>query len=166
MALSLNIREAQLADWDRIWPFFSDIVRAGDSYSYSPDMSKEEGFQQWMVMPQFTYVAEQSGEVVATYYIKPNQASLGAHVSNCGYMVSPSYRGGGIASQLCVHSQSIAIKLGYKAMQFNLVVASNSAAVHLWNKLGFETVGRLLKAFDHQKLGFVDALVMYKWLQD
>jgi len=49
-------------------------------------------------------------------------------------------------------------------MQFNLVVSTNAPAVHLWSKLGFQTVGRLPGAFCHPALGFVDALVMFKEL--
>jgi ribosomal protein S18 acetylase RimI-like enzyme len=70
-----------------------------------------------------------------------------------------------MATSMCEHSQKIAIKLGYKAMQFNLVAASNDGAVRLWTKLGFDTVGRLPKAFNYPSKGYVDALVMYKWLE-
>jgi ribosomal protein S18 acetylase RimI-like enzyme len=65
---------------------------------------------------------------------------------------------------MCEHSQEIARQLGYKAMQFNIVVSTNETAVNLWTKLGFDTVGRLPKAFRHRTLGYVDAFVMYKWL--
>ena len=86
-------------------------------------------------------------------------------ICNCGYMVPAQARGKGVASAMCEHSQEIARELGYKAMQFNFVVSSNTGAVRLWNKLGFETVGRLPRAFLHPAQGYVDALVMYKWLE-
>jgi len=66
----------------------------------------------------------------------------------------------------CEHSQAIARDLGYKAMQFNFVASSNLGAIRLWTRLGFETVGRLPRAFDHPTKGLVDALVMYKWLAE
>ncbi len=66
---------------------------------------------------------------------------------------------------MCVPSQQVAVELGYKAMQFNFVASTNEGAVRLWHKLGFETVGRLPKAFNHPRKGYVDALVMYKWFQ-
>ncbi|SEI87303.1 hypothetical protein SAMN05421831_11442 [Allopseudospirillum japonicum] len=66
---------------------------------------------------------------------------------------------------MCEHSQKVASELGYQAMQFNFVASSNEGAVRLWSKLGFETIGRLPRAFNHPKNGYVDALVMYKWLQ-
>ena len=101
---------------------------------------------------------------MGTYYLKANQSGPGSHVCNCGYMVSSRARAKGVATFMCEHSQDIALSLGYKAMQFNCVVSTNNAAVQLWQKLGFETVGRLPGAFNHARLGFVDAFVMFKWL--
>ena len=79
-------------------------------------------------------------------------------------MVSSAARKRGLATAMCEHSQNIARVLGYKAMQFNFVASSNEGAVRLWNKLGFTTVGRLPMAFHHPSRGYIDALVMYKWL--
>ena len=110
------------------------------------------------------YVFEENGRILGTYYLKTNQLGPGDHVCNCGYMVSSSARGRGIATTMCVHSQETARELGYKAMQFNFVALSNEGAVRLWNKLGFATVGRLPKAFHHPSKGYVDALVLYKLL--
>jgi ribosomal protein S18 acetylase RimI-like enzyme len=118
-----------------------------------------------MQAPRLTFVAEEDGQVLGTYYLKTNQAGPGEHVCNCGYMVSSSARGRGLATAMCQHSQKIAKALGYKAMQFNFVASTNERAVKLWAKLGFATVGRLPKAFRHPAHGYVDALVMYKWLE-
>lgn len=169
----MSIREASYDDWDAIWPIFSEVVRAGDTYTYAPDTSKERGVKVWLDAPRKTFVYErvferkgkQITQILGTYYIKTNQAGGGAHVCNCGYMVSPDARGLGVATLMCEHSQQMAIELGYKAMQFNFVVSSNKGAVRLWHKLGFETVGRLPRAFEHPTQGLVDALVMYKWLE-
>jgi ribosomal protein S18 acetylase RimI-like enzyme len=54
--------------------------------------------------------------------------------------------------------------MGFRAMQFNLVVSTNERAVRLWQRLGFATVGTLPGAFRHRELGFVDAFVMFKTL--
>lgn len=118
-----------------------------------------------MQTPARTYVAMINGEVQASYYIKTNHEGPGAHVCNCGYMVAASARGQGLATALCEHSQQVALELGYKAMQFNFVASSNESAVKLWQKLGFDIVGRIPAAFEHPEKSFVDALVMYKWLQ-
>ena len=160
------IREANPDDFKQIWPIFHAIVSAGETYGYATDTSQTEAQRLWMALPVKTYVAEENGIVLGTYYLKTNQAGPGQHVCNCGYMVSPAARGRGLATSMCEHSQHIARQLGYQAMQFNFVAASNEGAVRLWHKLGFDTVGRLPKAFNHPARGLVDALVMYKWLAE
>ncbi len=159
-----HIREAFAKDFEMIWPFFKEIVRAGDTYAYPPDISKSAAFDLWMLEPQKTFIICANNAVLGSYFIKKNHAGPGQHVCNCGYMVSPKARGQGLATTMCEHSQIIAQELGYKAMQFNFVAASNQGAIRLWTKLGFETVGRLPKAFNHPTEGFIDALIMYKWL--
>jgi L-amino acid N-acyltransferase YncA len=130
-------------------------------------MTVDQARRMWLEITEAAYVAQDDdGELVGTYYIKPNQPTLGAHVANCGYMVAEQARGRGVASAMCEHSQEEAIRLGYRAMQFNLVVKTNQASVHLWKKMGFRVVGTLPGAFNHSKLGFVDAFVMYKVLVD
>lgn len=159
-----EIREARVADFDAIWPIFHEIATRGDTYGYSTDTDKEKAFELWMTAPLKTFVYEAGGRILGTYYLKPNQAGPGDHVCNCGYMVASEARGQGIASTLCEHSQQVARELGYLAMQFNFVASTNEGAVRLWKKLGFEVVGRLPRAFNHPDKGYVDALVMYKWL--
>lgn len=160
----MNIREATEKDFNEIWPIFHEIVAAGETYAYAPDTDKEQALIIWLKTPRKTFVFEENGNVLGTYYIKTNQAGPGSHVCNCGYMVSSQARGRGLATSMCDHSQKIAKGLGYKAMQFNFVASTNEGAVSLWTKLGFETVGRLPKAFNHPVKAYVDALVMYKWL--
>ena len=160
----MNIRKAINSDFDQIWPIFHEVVSAGETYAYPRDTSKEQALKIWIDTPRVTYVFEEAGKVLGTYYLKTNQQGPGDHVCNCGYMVSTTARGRGLATAMCEHSQHIARELGYKAMQFNFVASTNDGAVRLWNKLGFETVGRLPKAFNHPLQGYVDALVMYKWL--
>ena len=162
----MKIREAEETDFEKIWPIFFEIVSAGETYAYPQNTSKEEAENLWMKIPRKTFVREQDGELLGTYFIKTNQPGCGNHVCNCGYMVSSKVRGQGLATLMCKHSQKIAVELGYKAMQFNFVASTNEDAVKLWNKLGFETVGRLPKAFDHPSKGFVDAWIMYKWLAE
>lgn len=153
----MPIREASPENFDRIWPFFHEIVAAGESYPYPRETTKEEGRAFWFGGDKKAFVFEEGGEILGTYGIKPNMPGLGSHVCNCGYMVSAAARGRGVATALCEHSQRTAVVLGYKAMQFNLVVSTNEKAVRLWTKLGFETLARLPKAFQHPTLGYVDA---------
>lgn len=160
----VTIRLYDPQDWVQVWSVLEPVFRLGQTYAFATDISEAEAHKAWVEAPRNTYVAEMDGQVVGTYYIKPNQPGQGAHVCNCGYVVAGNLRGRGIAAQMCRHSMEEARLLGFKAMQYNLVVASNSDAVHLWQKMGFEVVGRLPKAFKHPQLGYVDALVLYQWL--
>ena len=160
----MNIREATEKDFDEIWPIFHEIVSAGETYAYSQDTTKEQALNIWLKVPRKTFVFEENGKILGTYYLKTNQAGPGSHVCNCGYMVSSKARGKGLGTAMCEHSQQAAKELGFKAMQFNFVASTNEGAIRLWEKLGFETVGKLPKAFNHPAKGYVDALVMYKWL--
>ena len=161
----MNIREAKKEDWTDIWPIFHQVVSAGDTYAYANNITNEEAEEMWLGAPRKTYVIEENGKILGSYFLKTNQAGPGSHACNCGYMVSYLARGKGLATLMCEHSQDVAVALGYKAMQFNFVACSNSVAVRLWSNLGFETVGRLPKAFNHPDQGYIDALVMYKWLE-
>ena len=162
----MNIRETTEADFDDIWPIFHEIAAAGETYAYPRDISRKEAKRLWMDTPRKTFVTEEDGKILGTYYIKTNHAGPGSHVCNCGYMVSSQARGKGIATAMCEHSQETARELDYKAMQFNFVASSNESAVRLWTNLGFDIVGRLPNAFNHPSQGYVDAFVMYKWLSD
>ncbi len=143
----MRIRDAIEADFEGIWTIFHEIASAGKTYAFPQDTSKDEARKLWMHLPRKTFVVETDGKILGTYYLKTNQAGPGSHVCNCGYMVSSKARGKGLATSMCEHSQRVAVELGYKAMQFNFVASSNKGAVSLWNKLGFDTVGRLPKAF-------------------
>lgn len=159
------IREASHDDWTKIWPIFHQVVSNEETYAYEANTSFEEGAQLWMDLPRKTFVAEEEGEIVGTYYIRTNHPGPAKHVCNCGYMVSAKARGMGVASAMCKHSQERALEMGYEAMQFNFVVSSNEVAVRLWHKLGFDTVGRLPRAYKHPQHGHVDVLVMFKTLK-
>jgi len=160
-----KIRSYKAQDWSAVWAIIEPVFRAGSTYAFSPNISETEAKKVWIEIPQATYVCEdQNQRIVGTYYLKPNQPALGAHVCNCGYIVAENARGQGIASTLCQHSQEEAVKLGFKAMQYNLVVSTNQGAIRIWKKQGFNTIGILSKAFNHQEYGLVDALIMYKLL--
>ncbi|MEW7973272.1 MAG: GNAT family N-acetyltransferase [Candidatus Thiodiazotropha endolucinida] len=159
----MEIRKYKEADWSQVWPIIEKVFRAGETYPYSPEITEHEAQKLWVVMPQEIYVATaEDGEILGTYYIKPNQPGLGSHVCNCGYIVSANARGKGVASRMCEHSQQVAVDVGFRAMQFNLVVSTNEGAIRLWKKLGFQVIGTLPKAFKSKSAGYVDALVMYK----
>jgi L-amino acid N-acyltransferase YncA len=160
----LVIRDARPEDWAGIWPFFRQIVAAGETYTWPRDMSEYDARAAWFPSPGRTVVASVAGTVVGTAKTQPNQAGPGAHVANASFMVDPAYGGRGIGRALAEHVLARARADGYRAMQFNAVVASNAGAVRLWSSLGFTVVGTVPAAFDHPRLGPVPLLIMYRTL--
>jgi L-amino acid N-acyltransferase YncA len=163
--MGLIIKKAAPEDFDNIWEIFHAVVSRGDTYTFDPAISKEEARAIWMSPQAWTYVATiDGGEVIGTYFMRANQPGLGSHVVNAGYMVKPEAQGRGIGRAMCEHSLAEARALGFLAMQYNIVVSTNEAAVALWKKMGFQIVGTLPKAFRHRELGLVDAFVMHRFL--
>ena len=158
------IRRATEKDWPAIWAMFREVVARGDVFAYDEETSEEVARKLWFDPPSTCFVAEEAGQVIGTYFVRPHQPGRGNHVANGGYMVAPEARGKGLASALCEHSLEVARLLGFKAMQYNFVIASNAAAVRVWEKCGFAIVGRLPGAFRHKDLGLVDVFVMYRKL--
>ena len=162
---AIDLHRFKPPDWPAVWAVLDPIFRRGDVYAYPADISEAEVRSLWVERPLESWVAhDEAGHIVGAYYIRPNQLGGGSHVCNCGYAVADSARGRGIAARMCEHSQQVALRLGFRSMQFNFVITSNESAVHLWKKLGFRTVGTLPEAFRHPRLGYVDALVMFKHL--
>lgn len=163
----VRVRRLEERDWPAVWSFMEPVIRSGASYPYAMDMDDAGARHKWLEVTEAAYVAEdEDGNIIGSYYIAPNQPTLGAHVANCGYLVAESARGKGVATAMGRHSLEEAVRLGYRAMQFNLVVATNTASKRVWEKIGFDVVGILPGAFKHAKHGYVDAYVMYKVLVD
>jgi L-amino acid N-acyltransferase YncA len=157
----VEIRKATSADWPAIWPIFRAIVSTGDTHVNSPDSTEEDAHAYWMAGSQVVYVAVDGDAIVGTYRIRPNQLDLGNHVANAGFMAAPRQEGKGIGRMIAEHALREAKRIGYRAMQFDFVISTNTRAVKLWRSLGFIVVGTLPDAFRHARSGFVDALVMY-----
>ena len=160
------IRKATENDFDGIWSIFQAVVSKGDTYVFSPQATRQDAFEYWFGPGVTSFVAELDGRVAGMYKLIPNQRDLGSHVANASFMVSPDVRGKGIGVALGRHCLEAARNVGFKAMQFNFVVSTNTGAVELWKKLGFKIVGTLPGAFRHLTLGFVDAYVMYRTLDE
>ncbi len=160
----LHIRKSVATDAGQIWAILAPIIEAGDALVYSPASTQAEMLDYWLAENKHTYTAILEEQVVGTFFIQDNQPGLGAHVANAGYATAPDFYGRGIARQMCQFSLAEARRLGYLAMQFNIVVKTNVRAVALWQQMGFEIIGEIPAAFQHQKLGLVNAYVMYQQL--
>ncbi|WDZ84070.1 GNAT family N-acetyltransferase [Micromonospora cathayae] len=160
------IRDAVAGDWARIWPFLRGIVAAGDTYTWPRDVDEEQARGLWLPpAPARTVVAvDPDGTVLGSAKLLPNQAGPGAHVANASFMVAPAAAGRGVGRALGAHVLDLARAEGYRAMQFNAVVETNTRAVGLWRSLGFEVVGRIPEGFRLPDGRYVDLLVMYRRL--
>jgi L-amino acid N-acyltransferase YncA len=161
----LQIRPYGEADWPAVWALLEPVFRAGETFPHDPAITEVDARAAWVEQSQAVMVAvDAAGALVGSYYLRPNSLALGAHVANAGYVVAEHARRQGIGSRLCQHSLQAARRLGFRLMQFNLVVSANTAGIRCWQCNGFQVVGILPGAFRHQRLGYVDALVMVQSL--
>lgn len=161
----VSIRGAGAGDGAALCDLLMPVFQAGDTYTIDPAITPEGALAYWCAPEKTVFLAEAGGQALGSYYIRPNQAGGGAHVCNCGFVTAPAARGQGVARAMLDHALTEAVAQGYRAMQFNFVVSTNSRAIAIWEGAGFRTLARLPGAFRHPAHGYVDALVMWKDLQ-
>lgn len=153
-------------DDETVWRILKPAVEAGETFCADPAGGKAGGLSYFWPPSARVWIAEAEGAPLGCCYLRPNQTGNGAHVCNAGYCTLPEARGKGIARAMLDHTLAEGRAQGYRAMQYNFVVSTNTRAVATWERAGFRIVGRLPGAFRHPTLGFVDALVMWKDLRD
>lgn len=161
---ALQVRVAGAADVAGVAAMLTPVIAAGETYALPRDMTADAIADYWFAPAHRVFVATRGGQLLGSCYLRANQAGGGAHVANAGYVTAEAARGQGVARALAEHSFVAARAAGFRAMQFNFVIASNTVAVALWQSLGFAIVGRVPAAFDHPTAGPVDALVMHRVL--
>jgi ribosomal protein S18 acetylase RimI-like enzyme len=160
----LKIRQAISEDFDQIWLIIKEVISRGDSFTFYPDTSKETILDYWCGRDKHTYVAIDNDIIAGSFIIKDNQPGLGSHIANAAYAVSEKASGKGVGKTMGAYSLQEAKRLGYQAMQFNIVVKSNTRAVKLWQNLGFDIIGEIPDAFNHKAHGMTNAYIMYRKL--
>jgi GNAT superfamily N-acetyltransferase len=159
----MQIREATGADWPSIYPFWQEIVEAGETYAYPEGLSQDEAASLWMEEPPgHTVVAVDGDRVLGSAKMGPNRPGRGAHIATGSFMVDPAAAGRGVGRALGEYLIEWAVRNGYHAIQFNAVVETNAAAVHLWQALGFQILTTIPEAFRHRTNGLVGLHVMYR----
>ena len=160
----IEIRKAKIEDTNLIWHIIKEVISKGDTYTYDPNSSKETMLAYWLGEDKHTYVATVNEEILGTFVIRDNQPGLGSHIANASYMVSEKAFGKGIGKTMAEFSLEEARRLDYKAMQFNIVIKSNTRAVRLWQTLGFNIIGEIPDAFNHKENGLTNAYIMHRKL--
>jgi L-amino acid N-acyltransferase YncA len=161
----VEIREFTEADWAAVWPIYQSVVNAGETYTYDPGWTQQQAHDVWIEpVPGRTFVAVEGDRIVGTAHVGPNKPGRGSHVGTASFMVSSDARGLGVGRALGAYVLEVARADGYASMQFNAVVETNSAAVKLWQDLGFRIIGTVPEAFEHPSLGLVGLHIMYRRL--
>lgn len=158
----MEIREATASDWDDIFPIFTATIDAGRSYALPPGLTSEEARPLWMELPPGqTVVAVERDSLLGTAKMGPNRPGRGSHIATASFIVSPKFERQGVGHALGIHVVEWARAQGYLGIQFNAVVESNGVAVRSWQKLGFNIIGTIPKAFNHPEDGLVGLHVMH-----
>ena len=156
----VDIRMATVDDYDELFDAFGRIVAAGEGFPQSWPVSRAEFDDYWVEHSSAVQVARFGSYLIGAYYIKPNFVGRAAHIANAGYFVLAAYRGTGVGRTMVEHSLMEARRLGFDAIQFNLVFESNPVRA-LYQRLGFTEVGRVPRAVDGE-----DALIYWRSLED
>ncbi|MEJ7935591.1 GNAT family N-acetyltransferase [Sphingobium sp. AN558] len=158
------IRAVSDSDHAAIWAILEPVIRAGETLAVPRDLNRDDALALWLSPERTVRVLEEDGAVLGIFYIRANQSGGGRHVANAGYVTAQHATGRGVARRMCAASLDLARELSFSAMQYNLVISTNSRAVRLWQTMGFAIVGTLPKAFVHPEAGPVDAFVMHRLL--
>jgi len=165
MGMALNVDEQTDDDWPDVWSVLKPAFHAGESYPLPRDASEADAKKYWIKTDGYNAVArDDAGDVIGVYYLRPDQGGPGDHICNAGYVIAEKVRGKGLAVALCRQSQEQARAMSFTGMKFNLVVASNKAAISAWQKAGLEIIGTVPNAFRHPQLGPIDAHIMFRAL--
>jgi len=162
-----RIRRATDDDWPRIWPFFHATVLAGETYAYPQDLTSEQGRALWLEPPPGLAVVLEEDlpgtgpTVLGSAKMGPNRPGHGDHIGTASFMVAPEARGRGVGRALGEHVVQWHRDHGYRGIQFNAVVETNTAAIALWQSLGFDVVGTVPGAFRSPAHGYVGLHVMF-----
>lgn len=162
----MQIRPALATDWPSIWPFFAEIVRAQETFTYDPEIAEPDAQRLWMLLdpPAHTVVAVDGDSLLGTANMYPNKPGPGSHVASASFMVDPARHGSGVGRALGQYVIDWAEAGGFRGIQFNAVVESNAPAVHLWQSLGFEILATVPEAFRSPTHGYVGLHLMYRRL--
>ena len=159
---ALTIREARDDDWPGMWPIIREVVTEQQTIAYDPGMSEDDARRIWQLAPPArVVVAADDHRVVGTANMYANRPGPGSHVASGTLMVAGHARGAGVGRALTTDMIGWARRNGFTAIQFNAVVDTNTAAVHLYESLGFVTLGTAPGAFRHPTRGLVGLRIMW-----
>jgi GNAT superfamily N-acetyltransferase len=156
--VAIEIRPARPEDHDEFFAAFSRIVEDEEGFPVAPPLTEAVFEDYWFAHSSAVWVVRVDGVLAGGYYVKPNFVGRAAHIANAGYFLLAAHRGSGLGRRMVTHSLDEARGLGFDAMQFNLVFASNPAR-RMYRDLGFQEIGVLPDAVDGE-----DAVIYWRSL--
>lgn len=165
MRMNIELRPIEKADLPQAAAVWNEVVTAGDSFPGDQILSEAEAWEMFDAQTQ-TVCAVKGGEVVGVYILHPNNIGRCAHIANASYAVKAGLRGQGIGRLLVEDCLARAKENGFRGLQFNAVVASNTAAIALYLKLGFKVLGTVTGGYRDKDGHYRDTLIFLKTLVD
>jgi len=139
-----------------LFELFAEEVAGGRGYPHRAPLTREAFAATWTGPETAVIAARVETGLVGAYYLRPNFPGRAGHIANAGYVVAVRWRGQGIGRALIEDSILRAPALGFDAIQFNLVFASNPSRA-LYEKLGWRQIGTVPRAVDDE-----DAIIYWR----
>jgi ribosomal protein S18 acetylase RimI-like enzyme len=156
----LTFRTATRADANAMLALLRSVTSEGDTLPFTSGVDRDLIDTQWLGACGCV-LAYRDDHLLGMYRYGPNMPGRGAHIATATFLVAQAARGQGLGRKLVKHCLENAKASGFRAMQFNQVVATNLAALSLYRSFGFKRVGKIPEAFAHPQHGYVSAYVMY-----
>ena len=158
-----EIRRYTRDDLPGLREVWNEVVRDGMAFPQLEELT-DEAARGFFAAQDFTAVAEDGGKVLGLYILHPNNVGRCGHQANASYAVASGTRGKGIGEALVRHSLAKAAELGYRLLIFNAVVKTNTRAIALYERLGFELIGEVPGGFLTKDGEYVDTRLYYHTL--
>ena len=141
---------------------WNSVVEDGRAFPQEIPFAYDEGVA-FFEGQTFTGVAydDETLEVVGVYILHPNFVGRCSHICNTSYAVKKGKRGLGIGKLIVTHSMEKARECGFKILQLNAVIASNTPALNLYKKLGLIPLGPIKDAFRNKDGEYEDIIPHY-----
>lgn len=163
--MKIKIRNYTTEDTKGAVNIWNSVVAEGAAFPQTELLTPDSG-EAFFLSQSYTGIAygEETGEIVGLYILHPNNVGRCGHICNASYAVASTLRGQHIGEQLVRDCMKTAKSLGYRILQFNAVVKSNHAALHLYEKLGFQQLGVIPGGFLNKEGIYEDIIPHYHLL--
>ncbi|HWT73573.1 MAG TPA: GNAT family N-acetyltransferase [Mobilitalea sp.] len=162
--MEITLREYRREDIPYLMAIWNAVVEEANAFPQVTCLEERQATE-FFAAQTYTGVAELDGEVVGLYILHPNNIGRCGHIANASYAVKAGCRGNKVGEQLVRDSLRKGREFGFKIMQFNAVVSINSAAIHLYEKIGFHRLGIIPNGFQLGDGSYTDIILYYILLE-